>query len=443
MIVDTVLYNTKVYFQGNIIDAGIAIDEGKIVKIAKKTNLPNSTKKINLHGHITLPGLIDPHVHLRDQKLAHKEDFISGTSAAAAGGVTTVLDMPNNNPVTNDVVSLKKRIDFAKERVIVNVGFFSALPKEIKQISEIVEAGAVGFKIYFSKQIGGIDINDNQKLIETFKEIAKTKVPIAVHAEESKIIEKNKKELQKNGKNDINTYLQVHSPKAEKESIRCIVKLMKKTRVHMHFCHVSSSEGLDEIVIGKKSGLQISCEVTPHNLFLTSKKYNDFGYLGLTDPPLRTQRDTSALWKGLKQGHINLIASDHAPHCLDEKNTSDLWDVKPGIPGLETTLLLLLKKVNDGSLTISELVRLTAEEPAKLFNLKNRGFIKKGNSADLVIVNVKKKFKIDPSIFYSKAKYSPFNKTSGVGKPVKTFVNGRLIMEDGIIFSNSFFGSII
>jgi dihydroorotase len=443
LIVDTILYNTKIYFQGNLIDAGIAINEGKIVKIAKKTNLPQATKKVNLKGYITLPGLIDPHVHLRDQKLSYKEDFLSGTSAAAAGGVTSILDMPNNNPVTNDVVSLKKRIELAKKDIKVNVGFFSALPTKIEQISEIIKAGAIGFKIYFSKQIGGIDIDDDQKLIETFKEIAQNKVPIAVHAEDPKILEETKKAMQKSGKNDIKAYLKVHSPKAEKESIKRIITLMKNTGVHVHFCHISSAQGLNVIVKCKKSGLNVSCEVTPHNLFLTSKQYNDFGNFGLTDPPLRSKNDIHALWNGIKLGQIRVIASDHAPHSLEEKNYPNIWDVKPGIPGLETTILLLLKKVNEGNLTISELVRLTAEEPAKLFNLKKRGFIEKGNNADLIIVNIKEKFKIDPSIFYSKAKYSPFNKISGIGKPMKTFVNGRLVMEDGTIFSNSFFGSIL
>ncbi|MBT8172277.1 dihydroorotase family protein [Candidatus Bathyarchaeota archaeon] len=443
MTVDTVLYNSKIYFRGNLVNAGIAINDGKIVKIAKETNLPQASNKINLKGNITIPGLIDPHVHLRDQELSYKEEFYTGTAAAAAGGVTTVLDMPNNKPVTLDSFSLRKRMNLAKKRIITNVAFFSAFPKKIEEITEVVNTGAIGFKIYLSKGIGGLNINDDQALTVAFKEVAEKDVPVAVHAEDHKIIKEARKEMENAGRCDVEDYLKVHSSKAELQSINRVIPIVIKTGVHVHFCHVSSAMGLNSIIQAKKGGLPITCEVTPHNLLLSFKHYINSGNLSLTDPPLRKHKDVSTLWNGLKQGFINIIASDHAPHSLEEKNLSSVWEAKPGVPGLETTLSLLLNKVNENKLSISELVRITAEEPSRIFKLKKRGFIEERNWADLVVVDLKQKYKFDSSAFYSKAKYSPFDQMNGKGKPVKTFVNGKLVMDESKIILNSHYGKII
>ncbi len=182
LTVDVVLVNAKVFTNGNLVDAGVAIDNGKIVKIAKTTNLPSASKKYDLNGNVVLPGLIDVHVHLRDQQLAYKEDFQTGTSAAAAGGVTTVIDMPNNKPVTMNCGSLRERIKLAEKRVLVNVGFNSALPRYVSEIREIVKTGAVGFKVYLSNRIGGLDIDNDEILSEAFHEASRCGVPVAVHA---------------------------------------------------------------------------------------------------------------------------------------------------------------------------------------------------------------------------------------------------------------------
>lgn len=441
--VDTVLYNTKVYVHGNLVDAGIAIDNGRIVKIAKKTNLPLASKTIDLKGQITLPGLIDSHVHLRDQQLAYKEDFVTGTAAAAAGGVTSIIDMPNNKPVTMSVSSLKKRISQAEKRVLVNVAFNSAFPKTLDEISEIVDAGAIAFKVYLSNRIGGINIDDDEQLLNAFQEAAKNGVPVSVHAEDRETICQLRRELEMTGQNDTEAYVKVHSPHVEAKAIKRVIQVIKNSGVHVHFCHLSSVEGLDAILTAKNDGLHVTCEATPHNLLLSSKHYGLSGFLALTDPPLRSQPDVSYLWSSLKRGNIDIIASDHAPHALEEKKTNSVWDTKPGIPGLETTLSLLLTQVNAGRLSIQDLVRLTSEQPAKIFNVNRRGFLEEGNWADIVIVDMNCEHVIDVSLFHSKAKYSPFNRMRVKGKPVKTFVNGKLIMDAGEIVAEPGFGHIL
>ncbi len=436
MLVDTVLHNAKICFQGTIIEAGLAIEEGKIVKIAKKTNLPPASTKMNLKGHITLPGLIDSHVHLRDQQLAYKEDFFTGTAAAAAGGITLAVDMPNNKPVTLNSFSLRERMKLAEKRVLINVAFNSAFPTRLEKIAEVIKVGAVGFKVYLSKRIGGIDVDDDELLLAAFRQVAKKGVPVAVHAEDRKILEERRREMETAGRNDTGAYVKAHPPEAEAQSIQRIIKLVKKSGVRVHFCHISSAIGLKAVQAAKKADLPVTCEVTPHHLFLSSEQYRKFGTLALTDPPLRTQEDILALWSALKSGLIDVIASDHAPHALEEKKIESVWEAKPGIPGLETTLPLLLTRVNEGRLTFSDLVRLTSENPAKIFGLNNRGGLEEGNWADIVVVDMKREHTIDSSSFLSKAKYSPFDGFQVKGKPIKTFVSGQLVMDEGEIVAD-------
>jgi len=441
--VDTVLNNAKVYTRGRIVEAGLAIDEGRILKIAKKTNLPSASTRMNLEGHITLPGLIDPHVHLRNQQLAYKEDFFSGTAAAAAGGVTLTFDMPNNKPVTMDPISLRERMRLAERRAVVNVAFYSAFPQKLEEVPSIVKEGAMAFKLYMSEKIGGLNVDDDKLLLQALNRVASMGVPVAVHAEDRKILETKKKEIEKTGRKDIEAYAEARPPEAEARAIRRIIQLAKKCGVRVHFCHVSSAVGLNAFLTAKKNGLPVSCEVTPHHLLLSLKHLKRYGTLALTNPPLRTRKDVIALWGALKQGLIDALASDHAPHTLEEKEVESVWNAKPGIAGLETTLPLLLTEVSEGRLTITDLVRLISEKPAEIFNLRNRGCLEEGNWADIAVVDMNRKYKIDASNFHSKAKYSPFDGWKVKGQPIKTFVNGQLVMDKGEIVAKPGTGQTI
>jgi len=441
--VDTVLFNTKVYTPQGIVEAGIAIDNGRIVRIAKETNLPQASARLNMSGFLILPGLIDSHVHLRDQQLAYREDFTTGTAAAAAGGVTTVVDMPNNRPLTMDSQSLRERMQLAEKRILVNVAFNSAFPQRTEEISRIVTEGAVGFKLYLLQQIGGLNIENDNALRRAFKAVAEASVPIAVHAEDKATLEAAKKKMQDAGRNDAEAFLEAHPSDAEVKAIQHVAELAKDSGAHVHICHVSSAVGLKTILKAKRTNLNITCEVTPHHLFLTSQHLKEQGNLALTLPPLRNKADTVALWKALRQDLIETIASDHAPHSIEEKTSKSIWDVKPGIAGLETMLPLMLTQVNKNRLTIPEVVRLASEKPAEIFNIRDRGRISEGCSADFVVVDLTRELKIDASRFHSKAKFSPFDGWKVRGKPVKTFVNGQLVMDEGEIVAKPGTGQII
>jgi dihydroorotase len=442
LIADLVLLNTKAYINKVIVDCSVAIDDGKISKIGRETNMPKSDVRFDLKNLLVLPGLIDAHVHLRDEGKAYKEDFYSGTAAAAAGGMTMVLDMPNNNPVTMSAETLRNRIGIAERKVLVDVGLYSEFPRDKAEIQGIVREGVVGFKLYMAEQVGGLDIHSDQAIIDAFKVASSFGVLTAAHAEDEQTLKRNEDKFKNIGRNGINAFLRAHSEDVEVKAIERLLRLAKQTDMHLHFCHVSTEAGL-KTIIEAKSGLPVTCEATPHHLFLSAGDLKRVGTLALTMPPLRDRSDVDGLWEGVKNGWVDVLGSDHAPHALKEKEAESVWDVKVGIPGLETTLPLLLTEVQRSRISIGDLVRLMSENPAEIFKLKAKGRLKEGNDADLTVVDLDKKYKIEPSKFRSKAKFSPFEGREVQGKPVKTIVAGQLVMDDGEIVAKAGSGRII
>ncbi len=443
MIVDYVLANAKAYFKQAIVDCSIAINEEKIFKVGREPSMPTADARFDLKNHLVLPGLIDAHVHLRDEDKSHKEDFLSGTAAAAAGGMTTVLDMPNNEPVTMSAEALRNRMTIAEARILVDVGFRSEFPGDIGEIEGIMREGPVGFKLFMANQVGGLDVNDDEAMLEAFKAVGQLEVSTSVHAEDEQMLKRTESELQRRRQNDVGAFLKAHSENVELKAVTRVLAIVKQGNIHVHFCHVSTQNGLRAIVAGKKSGMPISCEATPHHLLLTADDLKKIGALGVTMPPVREKEHAEALWEGVRNGLVDIVASDHAPHAIGEKEAETIWDVKVGIPGLETTLPLLLTQVNRGRMSIGDVARLMSEKPAEIFNLKGKGCLREGNNADLTVVDLRKKFRIDSSKFQSKAKFSPFDGWEVEGKPAKTFVGGQLIMDEGEIIANPGSGRVI
>jgi dihydroorotase (multifunctional complex type) len=443
MIIDSVFTNAKAYLGGQIVDCSIAIEETKIFKIGKETQMPQTDEKTDLHNLLVLPGLIDEHVHLRDEGKAYKEDFSSGTTAAAAGGFTTVLDMPNNDPVTMSVQTLQNRMEVAQRKILVNVGFYSEFPKKIETASEIISEGAVGFKLFVGSQIGGLDLDDDQAIGEAFREVAKLGVPVAVHAEDRALLAANEEKLKQAKKNGAADFLRAHTEEVELKAIQRLLKLSEPTDVRLHFCHVSTEEGLNAIAEAKKSGRIVTCEVTPNHLLLSSEDMKRIGQLAIMAPPLRDKTHLDALWKGIEDGTVDTVGSDHAPHTKEEKSASNIWEVKVGVPGLETTLPLIMTQIKKNRLTLTQAVHLLAEKPAEIFGLADRGRLESGKNADLTVVDFNRKFKIDASKFKSKAKFSPYDGWDVQGKVVKTIVNGQLVFEDGEIVAKGGSGFLV
>ena len=443
LIVDSVLINAKAYLVGQIVDCSIAIEEGKIQKIGRETQMPIADQKTDLHNLLVLPGLIDEHVHLRDEGREYKEDFSSGTASAATGGFTTVLDMPNNDPVTMSLQTLKNRMRIAQRKLLVNVGFYSEFPQKLDNAADIVAEGAVGFKLFMGNQTGGLNIDNDQAIMAGCTEVARLKVPLAVHAEDRVMLAENEEKLKQAKKSGTADFLRAHTEAVELTAIQRLLKASEQTDVRLHFCHVSTEEGLNVIGEAKKSGRTVTCEVTPNHLMLSIDDLKHYGQMAIMAPPLRSKTHVDALWKGIEDGSVDAVGSDHAPHGQSEKSASNVWDVKVGVPGLETTLPIMLAQIKKSKLTIVQVVRLLAERPAEIFGLNDRGRLERGKNADLTVVDFNCQFKIDASKFKSKAKFSLFDGWDVQGKPIKTFVNGQLVFDEGDIVANGGCGLIV
>ncbi len=316
MIVDSVLLNAKAYFKGEIVDCAISMEDGKIAKVGRETHMPKADQKTDLHNLLVLPGLIDEHVHLRDEGKANKEDFMSGTSAAAAGGFTTVLDMPNNMPVTMSAKTLSNRIELAQRRIFVNVGFYSELPKTLPEIKAIAEKGSVGFKLFMDTQMGGVNVDDDAALKEALQAIGDTGLPLAVHAEDHAAVAARAEQYKAAQKITAADYLRVHNEAAEVKAIKRVLELSKKIDVHLHFLHISTAKSLEVITEAKKADASITCEVTPNHLMLTNNRIAVYGGLAIVAPPLRDRTNVESLWQGIHDGIIDTLGSDHAPHVI-------------------------------------------------------------------------------------------------------------------------------
>jgi dihydroorotase (multifunctional complex type) len=444
LIVDLVLKNAKAYLNREMVDCNVAIEDGEIFKIGKESQMPSTDERINLRNLLVLPGFIDCHVHLRDEGKAYKEDFYTGTAAAAAGGVTTVVDMPNNDPVTMSAETLRNRMRVAERKVLVNVGFYSEFPKNPDEIADIVAEGALAFKLFMANQVGGLNIDSDEELKEAFRKVGEVGVPVAVHAEDRASILAKEQQLKQAKRIGAKAFLEAHAEQAELKAIERLLKITADVKTRLHFSHVTIKKGLDRIMEATKSVHRtVTCEVTPNHLLLSDADFERVGSFLAMMPPLRSKANVDVLWNGVANGWVDVLGSDHAPHTLEEKSASSIWDVKVGVPGLETTLPLLLTMVRRNRLSLATLVRMFSEKPAEIFGLEDRGRLEQGRKADLVAVDFNRKFKFDASSFHSKAKYSPYDGWEVQGKPVKTFVNGLLIMDEQEIVAKAGSGSIV
>lgn len=405
-------------------ECSIGIDKGKIVSITKIP--PKSEELIDIKGNPVLPGLIDSHVHFRDPGLTYKEDFKSGSHAAAAGGFTAIMDMPNTKPPTNTKKAFLKKKEIAKKKSIVDFALHTSIA-DFEEIKKIAELKPASFKIF-------MDLVDNSFLMNAFEEISKLpqSYPISIHAED-KTITNHCTKIEKDSMNENpEIYTKARPPVAEVVAVSTALALASYYLQKIHICHVSTKKSLQLINQAKISDINVTSEITPHHLFLDDSYFNKCGNLIKTNPPLRdidNRLDLSYIT------HIDIIGTDHAPHTLKEKEMN-IWEAPPGIPNLETTLPLLLNQINHGHMTFSHVKQLLCENPARIFNLTSKGRIGVGMDADFTIVDMKKEYTINPDDFKTKAKYSPFEGFKVKGMPVMTMIHGKVVMKNGEVYEN-------
>ena len=436
------LINAKIFTHNTLLSGGLVIDNEIITKIAKEPNLPQVATTLNLNGQLVIPGVIDAHVHLRDFELAYKETFQTGTYAAAMGGVTTVLDMPNTKPPTTNSKRLLEKKQKARGNIFTNVGFFSGLPESIEDIGQLANEKIAGFKIYPHTPISSVDLNDDKLLLEFFRAISSYNLPICIHPDTPKT-NQIKNSQSTNEKEQIRDFLKDHDSKSEANSIKRFCKLALLGKNKIHFCHITTKQSLEIIIKNQRLlNRKITCEVLPHHLLLSEDDLFKWKSWAKTLPPLRSQTEVKGLWEGLRNGDIDILASDHAPHSLAEKSTS-FSEAPSGIPGVETLVPLMMTEVLRNRLSLDQFIMLTSERPAQIFNLGKNGKIEEGYAANLTVINTRIRKKIDPDDFYSKSKLTPFKRWEVRAIPSMTIVNGQIVMHDGEIMESARVGKIV
>lgn len=336
---------------------------------------------------VTLPGLIDVHTHLREPGATQKEDFETGTKAAIAGGYTLVLDMPNNPIPTISEQALDQKIALAQDRIYCDLGFhFGATPTDYTEFIKIKDK-VFGLKVYMNHTTGDLLMEDGEALDKVFENWIHGK-PILVHA--------------------------------EGETLKKAINLAKKYNQKLHVCHISKKQEIELIRHSKEEGLNISCEVSCHHLFLDESDVKRLGSYGMMRPPLSTKMDQQALWDNLDV--IDMIASDHAPHTKAEKENPD--KVINGVPGLETSLPLLLNAINEGKITLEKVIELTSKNPRKIFDIPEQPDTR-------VEVDLEEEYVIQAQDLYTKCQWTPFDGMKVKGKIKKVLLRGEVIFDNG------------
>ncbi|MEK6978708.1 MAG: dihydroorotase family protein [Candidatus Micrarchaeota archaeon] len=405
--------NCRTYIDGKISEKEILILDGKIARIAGRIpeNEAGGEEKINAGGLMVIPGLIDVHVHLREPGSEYKEDFVTGTKAALAGGITTVIDMPNNKVPTTTLRRLREKEELAQKKALCDVRFYMGATND--NFAEIKKANPIAVKVYMGKTTGDLLVTEDEIMERHFSNFDRKK-PITVHAEDQK-------------------YMEAHSGKRTEEAAEIAVKravtLAEKTKRKLHIAHASTSQEIEiakEKAGGQKLRADVSVETAPHYLFLSQKDADKLKQLGTVNPPLRSEETRKALWK--KLNNIDCIATDHAPHTLEDKG-----DGARGFPGLETSLALMLDAYNKRMLELDWIISRMTENPAEIFGLTNLGRIAVGFSANLTFVDLKKEWTVNGEELETKCKWSPFEGKKLRGKAVKTVFGGRTVYEDNEI----------
>ncbi|MFH1790220.1 MAG: dihydroorotase [bacterium] len=366
-----------------------------------------------------IPALIDPHVHFRVPGQEHKEDWMSATQATIAGGVTTVFDMPNNNPSVIDRTGLNEKKSIINKQlfdcdIALNYHLYLGATANNADIYESVKKDIVGIKIFMGSSTGDLLVDKKQDQARIFQMASRSGLVVAVHAEDEQII-KNEQLKYKNS--NVQDHSKIRHRQAAIKAVSRAIELAKQYDAKLYICHVTTAEEIEIIKQAKNKGIKVYAEATPHHLFLDESHYNKLGTKAQMNPPLRTASDCRALWQAINDGVIDTIGTDHAPHTLQEKNAPYLQSPS-GVPGIETCLPLLLDAYNKGIITLEKIVELTHTNINKIFGLTNNN--------DKVIVDLNLIKEVKNENLKTKCKWSPFNGWKLKGWPTYTILKNQV-----------------
>ena len=418
----TLIRNANVVLPSGIESVDVLIDGTKIAAIDPPAGTSDD-ETIDAAGLHLLPGVIDDQVHFRDPGLTHKEDLHTGSLACAKGGVTTFLEMPNTNPTTTSCQALEDKLALAASKCVVNYGFYvGATPENVKELAAAKRTP--GIKIFIGSSTGNLLVDQQEALERIF---AETTLPICAHCEDEATVRANRERI--GGGSEYTDHSKIRDHAAAFISTKRAIDLAKRHNHRFHVLHVSTADELE--LLADPAGL-ITAEVCPHHLFFNIDDYARLGSLVQMNPSIKTAADNAGLWQGLLRGRIQVVATDHAPHTLEEKRQP--YPKSPsGLPAAENSLALMLNQVHQGLCTLEQVVSWMCDAPARVWDIVNKGRIEEGFDADLVLVDLNKSATIRNEEQVTKSGWSPWDGTTLTGWAVRTIVMGRTVFADGKI----------
>ncbi len=434
--------NATLVNEGLTFVASVFVSDGKIAKIVREAASfdPGSATVIDATGKYLIPGIIDEHVHFREPGLTHKADLYTESRAAVAGGVTSFMDMPNTNPQTTTQELLEQKFGMAADKSLANYSFYLGATND--NLAEVVKTDpkrVCGIKLFMGSSTGNMLVNQDDVLVRLFRE---SPCLIAAHCEDEATIHANTvccKDLAAKGEviADASIHPFVRTAEACYKSSSKAVDMAEKLGARLHVLHVSTQRELslfrgDIPLIDKK----ITAETCPHYLWFDERDYEEKSFAIKCNPAIKSHRDKEALRLALSNGLIDTIGTDHAPHLLDEKMTGDYFTSKSGFPSIQHSMEVMVEVMRDGGLSLADLVRLMCHNPALLYRIDRRGFLREGYHADLVLLDVNHQGMVSNAHEFSKCGWTPYDGMRVHSRVTHTFVNGNLVYENGIFHEN-------
>ncbi|GED13565.1 dihydroorotase [Aneurinibacillus migulanus] len=441
---DLILKNANIPQGDRQVQTNILVENGTIVGFVNSINGLQAKNVIDLKGKLVVPGCIDPHTHFMDPGFTHRETFATGTMSAAAGGLTTIIDMPCcSKPSVRSEESFYAKIDPIKDKAYIDYCFWGGMTGEdvreglLDNVWGQKEAGVVAFKSYMTPSVPTFPKVSDAELLEIFYKVAETGLPVGVHAENYDICSFYTEKLKKEGRLDGPAWAEARKALAEKVAIELIISYAEETGARAHIVHMSTKEGAHLIRQAKERGVKITAETCPHYLVLNAQEsMTKYGTFAKIAPPLRGVEDNEIHWQALADGTIDFVGTDHAPYEIPTEKAaedSDIWNSFPGIPGVETMVPILVSEgLNKGRLSLSRFVEVTSRNAAIHYGIyPKKGAIEIGSDADFTVIDLEKEHVIDQEQTYSMAKYNPLHDIKLKGMPVMTIVRGNVVYEDG------------
>ena len=429
------IINANIVNEGSIRQEDILISNGRIKQITPHLKLKEEMEVIDASGKYLLPGLIDDQVHFREPGLTHKGGILSESAAAIAGGVTSFMDMPNVNPPTLNRELLSDKYSIAKDKAYANYAFYlGASNNNLDEIKRLEKNDACGVKVFMGASTGNLLVDDDDALESIFAECP---ILIATHCEDSPTINRNLAQMKKkysDGNIPVSEHPNIRSVESCYKSSSKAVGLARKHNSQLHVLHLTTEKELSLFEAQSEEEKRITAEVCVHHLYYDDSYYETMGSKIVCNPAIKTSRDRSSLMQALNSNVIDVIATDHAPHTIDEKE-KPYPDCPSGLPLIQHSLLILLDFYLEGQLTLETIVDKTSHSLARIYGIKDRGFIREDYWADLVLIDLDKTTTVTKDNLLYECAWSPFEGKTFNSMINKTFINGETVYDNGKLLS--------